>query len=397
MSVVLLVSAGLFLRSVMKVRAVNLGVDADRVATVAVTVPPAHSSSMEEYAAAERDFARRLVVAVRRAPGIERASVGIAIPLVSSTRLTCFGSNMTCGNGVAVGLWVPGLDSIPALPGGGPYITAVADDYFDTMGTRILNGRGFRASDRTGTAPVVVVSAAMARKLWPGRSALNECMHIGAAAAPCARVIGIAADVHRSGFHEEPSLQYYVPLGQERGFTGTWLVVRPSRGGTSSWGVIRKALLAAEPSITGIDMHVLSESLDDELRPLRLGMVSFALGGVLSLLVAALGLYSVMAYMVSSRTHEIGVRMALGATRWTIASMVVLRGAPLASMGIVIGLVISRAARSWLQLQLFETSATDPLVLGGAAIVLQSVALVACWLPARRAARVSPVEALKTD
>jgi ABC-type antimicrobial peptide transport system permease subunit len=210
-------------------------------------------------------------------------------------------------------------------------------------------------------------------------------------------VVGVAADVHRSGVHEEPSLAYYVPLGQEAGFTGTWLLIRPARSATASWPALRNALLIADPAITALDLHMLSESLETELRPFRLGVAMFTASAALALIVAALGLYSLMAYTVSWRTREIGVRIALGATGSMITKRVVSAGATLATIGIAAGLLIVIAARPWLQSQLFETSATDPLVLGAVAIAMQLVAAAACWIPARRAGRVSPVEALKSS
>ena len=237
----------------------------------------------------------------------------------------------------------------------------------------------------------------MARALWPNRPAIDECLRIGAPTAPCARVVGVAADVHRSGVHEEPSFAYYVPLGQEDGFSGTWLLVRPAASAMTSWPALRTAMLAADPGVTALDMHLLAESLDTEMRPLRLGMATFVLGATLAVIVAALGLYSLMAYTVSWRTREIGVRIALGATSEKITADVVGAGAGLATTGIVVGLVCALAARPWVQLQLFQTSASDPFILGGAAVVMQLVALFACWVPARRAARVSPIEALRSE
>src|SRR6185369_6634995 len=133
---------------------------------------------------------RALVDVARRVAGIERAAVSVGVPFYGS-----FG----------VGLWVPGRDSIPVLPGGGPYVTAVGDDYFATIGTAIREGRAFAAGDREGSEAVVIVNETMARALWPGRGAIGQCVYISSRSAPCARVVGIAADVHRSGLEEEPS------------------------------------------------------------------------------------------------------------------------------------------------------------------------------------------------
>ena len=381
LSVVLLIGAGLFLRSLEKVRNVDLGIEPDRVLTVEAHYPR-WRGSFDEYFQADRERHRRLLAAVRTLPGVQRASISVGVPFSGS---------------VTVGLWVPGWDSIPALPGGGPYITAVAADYFTTIGTPIVRGRAFTAGDREGTDPVVIVNEAMARALWPGTDALGQCMRIHRATADCARVVGVAADVHRSGLREEPSMQYYVPIGQERGFGGSSILVRPSGRRSESWPALRDAVLAADPAIAAVEIKFLSRGLDAEIRPLTLGMVTFGLSAALALIVAALGLYSVMAYAVAWRTHELGVRLALGASTGQITRLVVGGSVSLAAFGIGVGLVIALLARRWLEPQLFDTSAADPVVFVTVIVVLQLVALLAGWLPARRAARISPTEALRAD
>jgi len=389
LSVVLLVGAGLFLRSLQRVNAVDLGMDPERVLTVELRyprIPQNAGESLDDWlvrsGAIERNRYRGMVDVVRRVPGVERAAVSVTVPL---------------NGGVSVGIRVPGRDSVPALPGGGPYVTAVGEDYFATMGTRIRRGRPFTGDDREGTEAVVIVNETTARTLWPGRVALGECLQIEDRTAPCARVVGIAADIHRSGLREQPSLQLYVPIGQERGFSGSWLVVRPRGVPSPEWLVLKQALQAADPGILSIDVRVLAQGLDGELRPFRLGMVAFGLSATLALVVAGLGLYSIMAHAVAWRRHEIGVRLALGARPGVIAALVVRRGAVLATAGIGLGLLIALGARPWVEPQLFDTSATDPLVLVSVVVALEAVALLAGWIPARRAVGVSPTEALRTD
>ena len=389
LSAVLLVGAGLFLRSLERVNAVDLGMDPDHVLTVELRYPQVPRTPGETFTdwiarsgAIERTRHRALVEVARRVPGVENAAVSVSVPFNGS---------------VTVGLWVPGRDSVPSLPGGGPYVTAVGPEYFATIGTAIRQGRAFTASDREGSEAVVIVNETMARVLWPGRQALGECVQIQSRSAPCARVVGVAADVHRSGLREQASMQFYVPIGQERGFSGSWLLVRPRGTVSTSWPALREALQSADPQIRSIGVRVLSQGLDGEMRPFRLGMVAFGLSASLALLVAGLGLYSIMAHAVAWRRREIGVRLALGARPAAIAALVVRRGVVLASIGIGGGLVIALAARSWVAGQLFETSASDPVVLAGVVAVLESVALLAAWIPARRAVSVSPTEALRAE
>jgi hypothetical protein len=292
--------------------------------------------------ALERARYRRMVEVARHVPGVERAAVSVMIPM---------------NGGVTLPLWVPGRDSIPALPGGGPWATAVGEDYFPAIGTAIREGRAFTPNDREGTEPVVIINETMAATLWRGRSPLGECLHIGSRTASCSRVVGIAADIHRSGLREEPSMQYYVPVGQERGFSGSWLVLRPRGKVTTAWPALRDALQSADPELRSIDVRRLSQGLTGEIRPFRLGMMAFGLSAALALIVAGLGLYSIMAHAVAWRRHEIGVRVALGARPQAIARLVVGRGALLATAGIGLGELLALSARPWLEPQLFDTSA----------------------------------------
>jgi predicted permease len=388
LSVVLLVGAGLFLRSMQRVNAVDLGMDVDHVVIAEARYQdqraPGQSSSdwIAQRSALERERYRRLVEAARKVRGAERAAVSVSVPF--------FG-------GVSLSIWVPGRDSVPVLPGGGPYVTAVGDDYFPTMGTAIRRGRAFTRDDREGSEAVVIVNEAMAAALWPGQEAIGQCFQIQAQTAPCARVVGIAADVHRSGLTEEPSMQFYVPIGQERGFSGSWVLVRTRDVAPERWPELQKALTDADPSIRSVDVRPLGAGLNAEMRPYRLGIVTFGLSALLALVVAGLGMYSVLAHTVSWRRHEIGVRLALGARPAGVAGLVVRRGTVLASVGVSLGLLIALGARPWIEPRLFDTRVTDPLVLVGVVVLIEVVAVLAGWLPARRAASVSPTESLRAE
>ncbi len=389
LSVVLLVGAGLFLRSLQRVAGTPLGMDPDRVLAVELRYPRTDKLPNESFAQwsdriREIDYARHrpLLNVVRHLEGVEQASTAISVPFFE---------------GVSVGTWEPGRDSLPALPGGGPFISAVGDGYFTTMGTAIRRGRSFTAMDGAHSEPVVIVNEAMARALWPHEDPLTKCLIIASREAPCARVVGVAADLHRTGLREAPSMQTYVPIGQERGFGGIWLMVRPRGEASPGWPALREALQKADPAIRSIDVRVLSQGLDREMRPLRLGMIAFGLSAALALIVAALGLYGIMAHAVAWRRHEIGVRLALGAPRRSVAALVVGRGTLLATIGMFAGLVVALAARNWVEPQLFDTSATDPIVLLAVIVVLEATALLAGWLPARRAMGVSPIEALRAE
>jgi predicted permease len=394
-SVVLLVGAGLFVRSLWNVSRLDLGIDADRVLAVwtefAATDDGAASDKRPASGPRQEAFFHEALAHLRAQPGVEGAVLALGTPLQGA-----FG----------VSVRVPGLDSIPEMPGGGPFITAASPGYFETVGTEIIRGRGFEEGEGRGTEPVAVVSETMARTLWPGEDALTKCLMIGDEdrvtaelfdAAPCARVVGIAENAHRFGIRQEPMMQYYIPFGQELGIGGTQIVVRPRGDPVAYIPELRRVLHALDPSITYLAINPLQSVLDPQTRPWRLGATMFLVFGALALVIAAVGLYSVMAYGVAQRRTEIGVRMALGARARTIIGMVVRQGVGLVLVGVLIGGALALASGPQLEPLLFETAGRDALVVATVAAVLGAVALLASIIPAARAGRTDPLQALRSD
>ena len=286
---------------------------------------------------------------------------------------------------------------MPALPGGGPFIRAVSDDYFATAGTRVLRGRAFTAADVSGAARVTIVNETMARTLWPGRDAIGECLLMDT--MPCARVVGIVEDARRFNLREDPAMQYYIPLGEERalGFGGRKMFIRPRGDASTLAQTLRAEMLRLNPGIAFVTVESLQDSLDPQIRPWRLGATMFGLFGALALVVAAIGLYSVISYLVTQRTHELGVRIALGAPMGDIVVLVVRYGVGLASAGILIGTLLAVSASRWIEPLLFETSPRNPMVVALVTLVLLVVAFLASVVPAWRASRVDPIEALRAE
>ena len=192
-------------------------------------------------------------------------------------------------------------------------------------------------------------------------------------------------------------MQYFIPFGQERGFGGTVLLVRPRGDPATIVPVIRRELTGLDPSISYVDENLLERSLDSQVRPWRLGASMFGLMGALALVVAAIGLYSVMSYLVAQRTHEIGVRMALGARGGNIVALVLRSSLGMAALGVAIGTGFALWAGRFLEPLLFDTSPRDPVVIGGVGVTLLAVAFLAGLVPAMRARRVNPMEALRGD
>ena len=294
-------------------------------------------------------------------------------------------------------LFIPGFDSVPKLPGGGPYIAAVSADYFSTVGTKLLRGRTFGPTEGDGTEPVTIVNETMARTLWPRQDALSRCIRIGADTAPCAQVVGIVEDARRYDLREPPSMQYYIPLGQERQFSGSVLMIRPRSTPAMFLPTAVRLINDTDASIERTAAWPIRERIDPLLRPWKLGATVFTLGGVLALLVAVLGLYSVMSYSVAQRTHEMGVRIALGARTLSIVGMIVRQGMITAAAGIAAGVMIAVFAGQQIRDLLFDTAPNDGTVIGAATAILLASAMLASLWPAWKAGRVDPMRALKSD
>ena len=362
--VVLLVGAGLFVRSLWNVRTLALGIDPDRVIVVEVNRAPLGQLSDPAAVAAERARRRQAaldaLVRVRQIPGVEHASLAIGTPF---------------GNLFSVEVKIPGLNEVPRLKTGGPSLSAVGDDYFATVGTPILRGRAFGPADRAGSEAVAIVSETMAKTVWPGQDALGQCIFVGTDAKACARVVGIAGDTRRSELREPPIMHFYIPFGQEVGFGGTVLLARSTDASPALGPAIKRALVEYDASIRFVSLTTIQEAVDPQVKPWRIGATVFSLSGVLALLVAAIGIYSVMSYLVADRTHEIGVRLALGARRGDVARLILRGSLGMAAIGIAAGSVVALAASRFIAPMLFDESPRDPVVYGIVAGVLLLVAV----------------------
>ena len=377
LSVVLLVGAGLFLRSLDNALGLDLGLDAQRVQVVQMRWPTTATTRESRNAFFDRALER-----VQALPYVENAAIVVGTPFRSS---------------FTIDLRIPGRDSVPELAGGGPYIVAVTPGYFQTAGTHLLRGREFDRGEGAGSEAVAIVNETMARTLWPREDVLEQCMYIGDEDPPCARVVGVVEDARRFALREEPAMQYYIPLGQERGFGGSVLLVRPRGAFQGHIAGLRAELQSLDSQGGYVHIEPLRQALDPQIRPWRLGAVLFGIFGGLALLIAGVGLYSVIAYGVSQRTHELGVRMALGAQRGAVWRMILRQGVLVAMLGAALGCLIALGAGGLLESVLFEASPRDPVVFVAVLATILGAALVASLVPAARAMRVDPVVALRAE
>ncbi|MEO8337743.1 MAG: FtsX-like permease family protein, partial [bacterium] len=378
-SVVLLVGAGLFVRSLSNVRAMRLGYD---VAPVAYAAGVKRGVKLE--AAEMNALADRLIAAATAIPGVQSASLILSVPFWSSE-----------GQGAP---FVPGLDSVGKLGNFG--IQAGSTSYFETVGTRILRGRGFLDGDRGNSAPIVVVNEAMANALWPGKDPLGQVMRIGSDTMPFKTVVGVAENMRAEEISGKPEFWYYVPMQQyaaEFGASFPELFVRVNGRAEERVETIRKTLQREMPGDAYVNVVPLGTLVAPRQRSWEFGAKMFVAFGGLALVLAAIGLYSVVAYGVAQRTHEIGIRIALGAGLGDVMRMIVLQGLSFAIAGIAIGSVIAVWAGRWVEPLLFSQKAFDPVIYASVAGMLLFVAVIATLQPALRASRVDPNVALRSD
>lgn len=375
LSVVLLVGAGLFVRSLSRVQDMRMGYDAEQVLFVRQQLRGVQLDDSARVA-----LRRSLVETAASIPGVEHVAWVSSVPFWSTS---------------STSLYVEGIDSVARL-GQFTYQTATTD-YFAAMGTRILRGRGFAEEDRAGAPRIAIVSQSMAERLWPGRDAMGQCFRVGADTMPCTTVVGIAENAIQRSLTDESPFRYYLPLDQYRPTGGFALMVRTRGDPALMAEPVRKALQVLMPGAAYIVAEPLSARIDPQRRSWEMGATMFVAFGVLALVVAAIGLYAVIGYNVAQRMHELGVRIALGASSSDVVRLVVGQGVGFAVAGAAAGGIIALAAAHWIQPLLFQQPARDPLVIGAVAATLILVATAASLLPALRATRADPNRTLRSE
>jgi putative ABC transport system permease protein len=377
LSVVLLVGSGLTVRSLNNVASREVGIDRDQVLRVTM---PLRRFGFDT--AQVEDIFRRGAERLRQLPGVS----GIAV-----VRLT-----VPMGSASATSFRVPGVET-PKIPGGGPYNSAVTSGFFATVGATIIQGRDFTPAEERTPSRVLVVNEAVAKAFWPGQNPIGKCASFGSDSL-CSEVIGVVRNVLQFSLINDDRAIVYAPSSHPgvKAQPGA-MIVRVTGASASMVPAIRRELQALSPTMPFVQVRPYAELVANQLQPWRLGATMFTLFGLIALVIAAVGLYSVMAYWVSQRQHEIGVRMALGAQRADVVRLVAWQSSRAIGAGLIVGGVAAFIASRWLTDMLYETSARDPLVYGMAALVLALAATVASIVPARRSASVDPVQAIRAE
>ena len=378
LAIVLLAGAGLMMRSLERQLAVAPGFRPDGVLAARVSLP-AQRYAPEQRAAFVEQLAERLA----GIPSVARATVGSDLPF--------------SGNNNAAMLRVEGGDE----EGMRYYRHVVTPSFFETLGIPIVRGRGFTAADRRGAPAVVIVSEAMAKRVWPSRDPIGQRVRLGPSADAVAAVVGVAASArfrslatNLSAPGSEPDV--YFPFGQ-RTDRDLEIALRSRGDALPSAADLRAAVAAVDPLLAVYAVRPLADGLRQQSATARFGSLVLGAFSAVAVLLAAVGVYGVIAFVVSLSRREIAIRMALGATRGRVATLIVRNGLTLAAAGLALGLLASSFATQALASQLFGVRVTDPLTFSLVAGVVVLVAALASYLPAHRAAKVDPQLALKAE
>jgi putative ABC transport system permease protein len=362
----------------MRLRDVDPGFKPDRIVTMNVWLPGAKHPKAPDW----NSFFDRMLERIKHIPGVEAAAVTSVLPVSAN-----FDQRTVEAEGQ------------PKAPGDYPDIDnyMVSPDYLRAMSIPLLKGRALIPQDNENAPLVVLASETMARKLWPGEDPIGKRVRFynsdPAAERPWRTVVGVVRDVKQYGLDTAAPMAMYETLAQFP-TTAVTLVVRSATDPATIVAAIRHEILALDPDQAVFNIATMDQLLADSMSLRRFSM--FLLGGfaALALILAAVGIYGVLAQSVSQRTHEIGIRMALGAQTRDVLKLIVRQGMSLTAIGIIVGLAGAFALTRLLTSLLFGVGATDPITFLWIPVLLAAVSFFACYLPARRAARLDPIKAL---
>ncbi len=378
-ALVLLVGSGLLLKSYARLRRVDPGFNAEHVLTARLDLPALKYPDKDRQAA----FIPLALERIRTLPGVIQAGVVSDLPFSGSRSGSSFDIE---GRKTEPGEMSPHAD-----------YRKISPDYFRAIGIRLMRGREFTERDGKDAPPVAIVNEAFARRFFPNDDPLGKRLVYEDGETKSVReIVGLIADVKHENLADEDAAEIYVPFAQHPQ-SEMFFAVRTAGDPQKLAAPLKNAVLEVDRDLPLYSVQTMQQRLDTSVAPQRFNTLLLAIFAGLAMLLAAVGVFGVMAYTVAQRTHEIGIRMALGARRGDILRLVVGRAMKLALSGVAVGLAAAFALTRLMSSLLFEVKATDPAVFAGIAGLLVMVAFLACYLPARRAARIEPMTALRDE
>jgi putative ABC transport system permease protein len=377
LSFMLLAGAGLLIKSFLHLREIDPGFNPDNVLAMRLSLPPGKYKQGEPRA----QIYKQLIDQVKATAGVKSAGAVLSLPLGGDT--------------FAVGRSVirEGRPLTPEEQTNAQHLP-VTPDYFQTLQIPLKAGRTFTDQDTLDSTKVVIVNETLARRLWPGESAIDRRFTVWRDEKFPREVVGVVGDT-RESLDKEAGNQMYVPYAQDPTWGSMSLVVRTSGEPTALAGSVREAIRTIDKAVPTYNLKTMNDVVSASAAPRRVPMLLFSAFAGVAMLLAMLGIYGVTSYYVTQRTHEIGVRMALGAQIVDVLRLVLSRAMALAAIGIAIGVVGAVALTRYLTSMLFGVQPIDVLTFVGVSLILASVVLIACLIPARRATKIDPLEALK--
>jgi putative ABC transport system permease protein len=381
-SLLLLASAGLLIKSFWNLRRTNPGFDASRVHTVGISIPATRYQEAEEAV----QFWKKLLPALAALPGVESASAAFPIP---------FGGGLWIRNFAIFGQPTPSVGNEVAAE-----IMHVDSNYFATMNIPVRGGRPFSDRDNANARPVIMINESFARAFFPGVNPIGQQLVVGPEVPrPPREIVGLVADTRHNTLGAPPAPEMYLPF-QQPDSTRHYLdlVIRTSATSLAGFNtMVRKAVHAIDPELYVPDTKPMSQMLSASLAGPRFNMILLGVFAAVAMILAAIGIYGLIAYSVSQRTREIGIRMALGAQRGDMLTMVLRQSLTVVGIGLGIGLIAALAATRMLSSLLYGVGANDLLTYAAVVLLLGTAALLASYIPARRAMRVDPMVALRHE